>query len=101
MDGTQEDVAAAYFTIRNELTAYSEKLAEKPEFLVLNKRDALDDYEKTRKLTALKAVSGKTALAISGVTGEGVDALLRTLMEHVAASKGAKPQIEEDAPWLP
>ncbi len=44
IDGTQDDVKLAYKTIRNELASYAEELAEKPEILVLNKIDALDEY---------------------------------------------------------
>ena len=45
IDGTQDDVKLAYKTIRGELAAYDEALAEKPEILVLNKIDALDPDE--------------------------------------------------------
>src|SRR4029453_947335 len=38
IDGTQEDVAGAYRTIRAELAAYSSVLAAKPEIVALNKR---------------------------------------------------------------
>src|SRR6187431_1685893 len=36
IDGTQDDVKQAYKTIRSELAAYDERLAEKPELVVLN-----------------------------------------------------------------
>ncbi|HTO27145.1 MAG TPA: GTPase ObgE, partial [Devosia sp.] len=42
IDGTQDDVKQAYKTIRNELAAYDERLAEKPELVVLNKIDAIE-----------------------------------------------------------
>ena len=41
IDCTQDDVAGAYTTIRNELEAYSPELAERPEVVALNKIDAL------------------------------------------------------------
>ncbi len=54
IDGTQEDVAGAYKTIRKELKAYSSVLAAKPELVALNKCDALTDEEIEEKAAALK-----------------------------------------------
>ena len=42
VDGTLDDVAGAYRTIRDELAAYGHGLAGKPEIVGLNKIDALD-----------------------------------------------------------
>ncbi len=42
VDGTLDDVAGAYSTIRQELAAYGHGLADKPEIVGLNKIDALD-----------------------------------------------------------
>jgi GTP-binding protein len=41
IDCTQDDVAGAYRTIRGELEAYDEELAQRPEIVCLNKIDAL------------------------------------------------------------
>ena len=46
----QDDVVGAWRTVREELKAYGEGLADKPEILALNKIDALDS--KTRKARA-------------------------------------------------
>jgi GTP-binding protein len=87
VDGTQDDVAGAYKTIRAELKAYSPVLAEKPEILCLNKCDALtpeDIADKTRALMkAAKLKKGRArsapapVLAISGAAKTGTTALLR------------------------
>src|SRR5687767_175381 len=53
VDGTQDDVAAAYKTIRAELKSYSPVLAQKPEILCLNKCDALSAEEIEDKTKAL------------------------------------------------
>src|SRR5205807_75517 len=53
VDGTLDDVAGAYRTIREELAFYGHGLAEKPEIVGLNKIDALDPEtanEKCRQL---------------------------------------------------
>src|SRR5215469_1856389 len=54
VDGTQENVADAYRTIRAELKAYSPVLAAKPEIVVLNKCDALSAAEIKTKSAALR-----------------------------------------------
>lgn len=80
VDGTQEDVAGAYRTVRDELAAYGHGLEEKHEIVCLNKIDALMAGESTKKLKALSRASGQPARAISGVSGDGLPALLRDLM---------------------
>src|SRR5512138_261903 len=87
VDGTQDDVAEAYKTIRAELKSYSPVLAAKPEILCLNKCDALsaeEIEEKTKaliKAAKLKKGRGKNALspvmAISGAAKIGMTELLR------------------------
>ena len=49
VDATQEDVAGAWRTVRGELEAYGEGLAEKPELVALNKIDALDAGDARRE----------------------------------------------------
>lgn len=98
VDGTQEDVAGAYQTIRNELEAYAEDLATKEEILVLNKIDALDEEGIAEKTAALEAAAGKPVRTLSAVTGENVDDLLFALLDIIEKSKAAeKSQEEEDA----
>ena len=69
VDGTAEDVGAAYEIIRGELGAYAEELAEKPEIVVLNKVDALDEAAIREKSDQLRRLSGADVLTASGVTG--------------------------------
>ncbi|MBI1366187.1 MAG: GTPase ObgE [Alphaproteobacteria bacterium] len=102
VDGTQEDVAGAYRTIRGELAAYGAGLEDKREIVCLNKVDALADEERAQKLKALSKAAGKPARAISGVSGEGLQALLRNLM---AMKKGeiedAEEESAENLQWTP
>jgi GTPase len=87
VDGTQEDVAAAYETIRTEIEAYDAELIDKPEILALNKCDALMDDEIAEKKAALEAASGNTVYVLSGVSGQGRDEVLRALMREIEAAK--------------
>ncbi len=49
VDATEEDVAKTYKAIRRELELYKKDLSRKPEVVVLNKIDALDEKGNRRK----------------------------------------------------
>jgi GTP-binding protein len=83
VDGTQEDIAGAYRTIRGELEAYGEGLAERAEILALNKIDALDPDARKAAAKALQKAAGKKPMLVSGVSGEGVTELLRAAFKEV------------------
>src|SRR3974390_2903784 len=99
--GTGDDAGAAYKTVRAELSAYGQGLADKPEIVALNKSDALGADAVKQQVARLKRVAKKAPLLISGVTGEGVREALRRLSEVIGAApvspkaKGAA----EAAPW--
>lgn len=97
VDGTQEDVADAYRTVRGELEAYGEGLDEKLELVVLNKIDALSPDELTERSVALAAVSGRPVATVSGVTGDGVKSLLGAVWREVRCARGEVVD-EDDAP---
>ncbi|HVY52201.1 MAG TPA: GTPase ObgE [Devosia sp.] len=104
IDGTQDDVKAAYRTIRNELVAYDAGLAEKPEIVVLNKVDALDPSDVRKKIAALGRASKASVLAASGATGEGVDAVLYRVISILDAEKAEKAEAarrEAQPHWAP
>jgi GTP-binding protein len=87
VDATQADVAAAYRTVRHEIAAYGEGVAEKPEIVVLNKIDAVEPGEITSKQVALEAAAGGGVLAASGAAGVGVAAVLTAALEQVQAAR--------------
>jgi GTP-binding protein len=103
VDGTEEDVGQAYRVIRGELAAYGAGLDAKPEIVCLNKIDALNDADKSEKLAALSKAAGRPARAISGVSGVGLQALMRDLMRLKTNPKSpdAVEAAAEDAPWTP
>jgi GTP-binding protein len=104
IDGTEEDVKASYKTIRHELGSYSEELADKPEILVLNKVDALDDEQIKEKVKVLKKLSKAEVLTASGVTGQGVDQVLYRVLAFMDAEKAAIAEAERrklEPHWVP
>ena len=104
IDGTQDDVKLAYKTIRTELAAYDERLAEKPELVVLNKIDAIEPDDLKEKLKALKKLSKQDVLLVSGVTGKGVDQVLYDVIETLDAEKAERLEAERrktEPNWAP
>ena len=89
VDGTEEDPGAAYRTVRGELSAYGEGLAEKPEIVCLSKCDALDAKRRARRLKSLAAAVGQPVAAISAASGEAVEEALHGLWRAVEEKKRA------------
>ena len=81
VDGAAGNVVSAWRTVREELEEYGGGLADKPEILILNKSDAMSPRETSARRTALARASGQDVRLLSGVTGAGVPALLRRLMD--------------------
>ncbi len=102
VDGTSATVADDYRTIRSELAAYGGGLEEKPEIACLNKVDALDEATKKKRLAALSKAAGRPARAISGVSGAGLPALMRDLM-NLKLGRATPAEKKEDAAgeWTP
>ena len=96
VDATQDDVAGAYHTIREELAAYGEGLAEKGEILALNKIDSLTEEDRDAKAAELAEAAGKEPMRVSGVSGEGVRELLRAAWREVRISRGEIASDDED-----
>jgi GTPase len=87
VDGTLEDVADAYRTIRTEISEYSEVLGEKEELVALNKCDALEADVIKKKCAALKKVSKKKIYPISAVTGAGMKECLRAMWKVIGEKR--------------
>jgi GTP-binding protein len=79
VDGTSEDVAAAYKVVRGELEAYGHGLADKPEIVALTKADALTPEAIEEQSARLKKMAKKTPLVLSSASGQGVPEALRAL----------------------
>ncbi len=99
IDALQEDVVAAYKTVRKELKQHDAALMDKPELIALNKCDAIDVDELADKKKALKKATKKNIYTISGATREGIPDLLTEMMhtieEYRLQQKENKPLVEE------
>jgi GTP-binding protein len=79
------DPVEDFDTIIEELRLFDPKVAAKPQLVVANKIDAVDDPSRIDTLEHHVKKLGLPFHRISGVTGEGVDAVLEAAWRHIAA----------------
>jgi GTP-binding protein len=99
VDGTSSTIARDYRTILQELEAYSEDLVAKPRITALNKVDALDAKTLANRRRSLEKVAGGPVHLISGVSGAGVQEVLRALLSIIA--EGRREAAPEEREWRP
>lgn len=79
-----EDPMHSYQVINEELHRYSEKLAEKPQIVVLTKTDAIGDPDKIQAITQqFKRSVPWPIFVISAVTHQGLEPLLNAMFEKL------------------
>lgn len=102
VDGTSETIAEDYQTIIGELEAYGGHLADKPRVTALNKIDALDDEERAEAKATLEAAVGGPVFAMSGVSREGLQEVLRAVRAEITEDR-LRHKIAEEEPetWRP
>lgn len=98
VDGTSSTITKDYRTIIGELEAYAEDLALKPRITALNKIDALDSKTLSTRKRALEKATGGPVYLISGVSGAGLQDVLRDIYARVVAGRAP---VAEDVPWQP
>ena len=96
IDGTAENVAASYKTVRKELEEFDPELAQKPEIVALNKCDSLTEEEIKTKKAALKRACKSTVYAISAAARTDLEPLLVTMLQTIYDYRG-----EQSPPTLP
>ncbi len=102
IDGTEDDVARNYQTIRGELEAYGHGLSEKPEIVALNKVDAIPKYELAKKRKALVKAASQNVLLLSGVSGEGADEVLHALARELEKQRASgREPTQPKRGWAP
>jgi GTPase len=99
VDGTLDDVAGAYCTIRQELARYGHGLADKPEIVGLNKIDAIDGEAVSEKSRELHGTAGPDTkiLPLSGATGAGVPDVLEAVYAAVSAARSGREEAQAES----
>lgn len=76
IDGTEDDVAARYRAIRKEIELYGANLAGKPEIIVLNKTDAINEEALAGKINQLARAAKKApVIPLSAAARTGLEPL--------------------------
>ena len=83
VDGAAGDVVQTWRTVRDELAAYGNGLADKPELIGLNKTDAMTPRETSARRAALAKASGRPVLLLSAATHQGMPEALRALQTAI------------------
>jgi GTPase len=99
---SHQSPAEAYLAIRGELAAYSPKLIEKPEIIVLTKGDLAPGD--TTVLKAFSKAVKKPVLEISSATGLGLARLVKAILDvldRLAAENAAAVKAAGGPPPLP
>ena len=86
IDATADNPLEDYQTIQKELEAYGRGLSKRPQIIALNKIDAVDP-EILELITAeLKEITNKPIYAVSAVTRQGLDTLMREIWSILDAA---------------
>ena len=104
VDANDEDVAASYHIVRDELTAYGAGLDDKPFVVGLNKIDTLDDELIAALKAELEEASGTTVFPLSGAAEIGLEPVLDRLLEAIGQEStpvGDDDEGEDVVEWSP
>ena len=80
LDVAEENVVSNYKTIRNELKSYNVDLKNKPEIVVLNKSDLLENEDIKKVKKSLMKITKNKVYIISTITDEGIDELKQVIL---------------------
>lgn len=73
----------SFRTIQEELRSYSEILADKPQLIVLTKADSVAEQSTLKSIISDFESKGLRCVAISSVSGQGIDELIELLSQAV------------------
>ena len=94
------DPAEALRIVEEELAAYGEGLEDKPRLIALNKLDLADSELVAGFTEELRAAGADQVFAVSGATGEGIEALMDAVLSYLPdrTATETKGNEIEDAP---
>lgn len=90
----QTDPIDNYLHIRDELRLYDERLAQRPELIVVTKCELLDAPAVAE---LLREVTGREVLQISAVTGKGLPQLLQAMLRMLDEANAAAADAAHEA----
>jgi GTP-binding protein len=87
IDGTAADPLQHYQIVQQELTAYGQRLWERPQVIVLNKADAIEPTQLTAHCIRLQEYCGQRIYTISAAAQQGLDGLLHQVWAELDKQK--------------
>lgn len=81
---SSENPLKPFRAIEHELVSYSEKIANKPRIIVLNKTDLVENKDELEKIAESYRQLGYPVLLVSSLKREGLRELVRLLMARLA-----------------
>jgi GTP-binding protein len=100
IDCNDENIAASYRTIQEELGDYQVDLRAKPQLVALSKIETKSAVEVQLMTRQLKKLSGCEVFAISAVAHQGLNELLRAAARYVRASRAAAQVASPEVPVI-
>lgn len=88
------DTVTDYLTVNRELTSYNPDLAQRPQFVVATKLDALDEPDRLESLKVQVQKDGKPFFEISSATGAGVRDLVNAMAAKLDELKATENQVD-------
>ena len=103
IDVYEDDPAAKYLAIRNELRSYSEELSGRPEVVALTKTEGMDDelIAMQRESVLSVAEQGTEVIAISSLAHQNLADVLRLLRDKVEVYRQTEEVLEDEEDLLP
>ena len=102
VSANEADVGEAYRIVRGELDAYGAGLEDKCELVALSQVDTLLPEDRAEKLAQLEKACGKKPFEISAVSREGIDDILRKMIDEIEDFREAGKEKEPPKPgdWM-
>ncbi len=99
LNGASEDPVADYNQINAELSLYDERLAQKPQIVVVNKIDIPEVQERWSEIeAALKSRGVENPMAISAISRENVQKLVGRMFEEYSKLPESASMTAEEMP---
>jgi GTP-binding protein len=90
---TGRDPVTDYLTVNHELAAYNPDLAQRPQFVVATKMDALDEPARLESLKVRVSEDNKPFFSVSSATGVGVRELVNAVAVKLNELKKAEDRV--------
>jgi GTP-binding protein len=91
VDGTADDVAAAYRVVRSEVASYDQRLLRRPELVCLNKAEALTAEVAAERAARLAAAAQSEVYVTSGVSHQGHAEVLHAAWREIQGARAELP----------